>query len=85
MGRPVISADSEDARTVIIHGETGLLYRPDDLEHLTAGVEQAICLGPKLEELGMKARDLIVREHSWRSRISTLLDRLEPVLKARHA
>lgn len=80
MAKPVVASAFEDAQRTICDGETGFLFKAgskDDLKRvlLRAYQQQAV-----LPEIGNKARDEIVANHSWAARISTLIAEVERIL-----
>lgn len=81
MARAVVSADSEDARSVIANDKNGFLYIPDDEASLAAALRDAVASAPRLSRFGERARHLVVRKHSWNARIEQLLEQLEPILQ----
>jgi len=62
MGRPVIATDHGGARETVMHGDSGWLYPPGDVEALAEILDRALDLGPSERvHMGMAAR---VRIHS---------------------
>jgi glycosyltransferase involved in cell wall biosynthesis len=57
MGRPVIATDHGGARETVVHGETGWLYPPGDVEALADAIDRALNLDASARaHMGMAAR-----------------------------
>ena len=57
MGRPVIATDHGGARETVVHGETGWLYPPGDVEALAKAIDEALSLDSSARaHMGMTAR-----------------------------
>src|SRR5690625_1167717 len=65
-GVPVIAADAGGIPDVIKDGETGLLFRPGDADHLLAQVRSLLADAGRREELARNAR-ADMEQWSWRS------------------
>lgn len=62
MGRPVIATDHGGARETVVHGESGWLYPPGDVESLADVLNRALSLDPsERAHMGLAAR---VRVHA---------------------
>jgi glycosyltransferase involved in cell wall biosynthesis len=73
MGKPVVAADVGAIREVIKDGETGVLVRPKEVQHLADRVI-ALYENPLLREKISKAgREKVRREHS----LDSMLDKIE--------
>lgn len=83
MGKPVIASAFEDACRVIRPSETGFLFQGGDKESLKSALRSAWRSRPGWQEMGVRARDLIVREHSWRQRVSSMIGGVEGLVQAR--
>src|SRR5690606_4163736 len=80
MARPVVGSAYEDARRVIHEDQTGWLFKPDDPDDLARALRQAFEKRSRFAVIGQAARDLIVQQHSWDSRICTLIDQVQQVV-----
>jgi glycosyltransferase involved in cell wall biosynthesis len=84
MAKPVVASAFEDAQRVIRDRETGFLFQAgskDDLKRALVGVYQCRDVLP---EMGRRAREEVVANHSWRDRMQTMIDRVEQILKERN-
>jgi glycosyltransferase involved in cell wall biosynthesis len=80
MAKPVIASSFADARRLILEGETGYLFQPGSKESLKKKLLRAYWNKAHLMDMGHKARDEIVRNHSWTSRVSDLLRVVEKLV-----
>ena len=62
-GRTLIASDIAAAREVVIHGQTGLLFRKGDLEDMAEKI--LLAAGDPLlrEKIGKPAREQVLRRH----------------------
>ena len=74
MAKPVIASDFEDSRRVVKNRETGFLFSAGDERQLCDAILSAYESRHRLEEMGQKARASIIREHSWQTRVTSLID-----------
>ncbi len=65
-GVPVLTADLPGVREIITNGQTGFLFRPNDMADLRARIETLIQDKEKLRSVGANARDLVVQRLDWR-------------------
>lgn len=73
--RPIIASDFPPFREVIEPGKTGLLARPNDRESFLAAIA-ALRREPALGgRLALAAREKVESEHSWISRVDSILAR----------
>jgi glycosyltransferase involved in cell wall biosynthesis len=68
---PCVAASTSGSRELIVEGETGFTYPPDDVSGLAAAVRR--CLGPDGERMGETARRLAESRYS----IGRVADRYE--------
>lgn len=64
-GLPCVAARASGSRELIVEGETGFTYPPDDAEGLAVAVRR--CLGPGGVALGAQARALAERRYAIRA------------------
>lgn len=81
MGKPVIASDYEDTRRVIREG-TGYLFKIEDQRDLRQVIISAFQDKDKLSQMGLKARNEIIQNHSWDARVNKLIEEIEIILKA---
>jgi glycosyltransferase involved in cell wall biosynthesis len=62
-GRVLLASDIPAAREVVVHGQTGLLFRPGDLADLTATTLRAAADAPLRAAIGRQARAQIEARH----------------------
>jgi glycosyltransferase involved in cell wall biosynthesis len=68
---PCVAARASGSRELIVEGETGFTYAPDDVARLAAAVQQ--CLSPEGAGMGTKARQLAQARYS----IAAIADQYE--------
>ena len=76
MGKPVLASAFDDARATVRDGATGFLFEPGDRAALVRAILTAHGARARLDELGRAARQDIVKHHSWRARVSGMLQAL---------
>ncbi len=65
MGRPVIATDHGGARETVVHGETGWLYPPGNVQHLAETLDAALRLAPEDRAvMGLAARARVHARYS---------------------
>lgn len=82
MAKPVLAAHSADSKPLIADGETGFAFAAGDRKELKSAITCAMNKRRQLTAMGQQARQVIEREHSWRQRVQTLTQSLEPILES---
>jgi len=70
---PVVSAVG-GVPDVIRDGETGLLVSPGDTEAVGSAVAKLLESPTRRREIGERARQYVIKEHSWDARISEIIE-----------
>lgn len=83
MGKPVVTSAVEDTRALVREGETGFLFQPGDQEGLKQALVRAYQAREQLSEMGCKAREEVVANHSWIARTQIMIERVEQILKVK--
>jgi glycosyltransferase involved in cell wall biosynthesis len=83
MAKPVIASAFADASRVVREGETGFLFEPGSAADLRRALRQAIGSRDDLARMGNEARNLIVAEHTWLSRVTLMLPQIQRILTTR--
>ena len=81
MGKPVIAGEFEDTCSIISNHKNGFLFKWDDPDALKQALIAAYQNRESLSEMGRLAREEIVRNHSWTSRVTMLIDGVEKTLR----
>lgn len=76
MGKPAIASEYEDTRRVITD-DAGFLFTIGDRKELKQKIIKAYQSKSDLEQMGYRARQVIVSNHSWKARISKLIDAID--------
>jgi glycosyltransferase involved in cell wall biosynthesis len=80
MAKPVVASAFEDAQRVLQERETGFLFEPGNKEDLKRALKSAYQAREQLPAMGQRARDLMVAQHSWLARVSTMVTAIEQIL-----
>jgi glycosyltransferase involved in cell wall biosynthesis len=80
MGKPVVASAFEDSRRVVRPDETGFLFEGGNKESLKRTLRSAWKARSRWKIMGEAARELVVREHSWKQRVRTMIGQIEEVL-----
>ncbi len=81
MAKPVVASAFEDAKRLVIEGETGFLFQPGDKNALKQALIKAFAAKNKFEEMGKQARREIEANHSWTNRVQVLIEESDLILK----
>lgn len=74
MGKPVIASAYEDARRLIDDNKDGFLFAAQDNDSLIDSIDRAYQQQPYLSDMGGIARNKIIRDHSWNSRVTKMME-----------
>lgn len=80
MAKPVLASDFSDARSVIAGKGTGFLFESGNLEALSTRLIEAFSDTDTLRGMGAKAREEVLANHSWRSRVDVMSQRIAHLL-----
>lgn len=80
MAKPVVSSVVEDAKSLVSEGETGFLFEPGNKADLKQALKRAYQAQADLQEMGYKARQEVVVNHSWICRMQTTIEQVEQIL-----
>lgn len=81
MAKPVIASAFEDAQQMIQEEETGFLFEPGNKENLKCALTRAYQSKEQLPFMGQQAREMVVTQYSWVTRVKTMIADLEQILK----
>jgi PEP-CTERM/exosortase A-associated glycosyltransferase len=65
LGKPVAASSVGGHRELIRHGETGMLFPPDDVPGLASAVSTLLSSPSLRERMGRQGRDWVLRERTW--------------------
>jgi glycosyltransferase involved in cell wall biosynthesis len=65
MAKAVVAPDMPNIRDIIRHGETGVLFEPDNPNSLQRALQQVVASPEERRQLGQKARDAVVSTLNW--------------------
>lgn len=80
MGRPIVASAFDDARKLTEGTGAGFLFAPGDTDDLERALAEAYSARHSVAEAGARAREEVVREHSWRARIEVMIPQIEEIL-----
>lgn len=81
MGKPCITCDTTGCREIVEDGVTGFLCRVQDVDDLANKMRMMYQLPEKIRmEMGVKAREKVVREYDKKIVIKAYLDAIDQVL-----
>lgn len=66
LGKAILGSDVGGIRELIEPEKTGLLYRADDIENFCLQAKRLLAQDSLRRELGMRAREVILREKDWK-------------------
>jgi glycosyltransferase involved in cell wall biosynthesis len=75
MGLPFVASDHADARTMAASG-CGWTFQDEDVDDLVTTLAAAIGDAPGRDRAGRRARRVLLAEHTWRSRVLSLVAEL---------
>jgi glycosyltransferase involved in cell wall biosynthesis len=77
-GKPIISSDLPVLREVLVHEQNALLVPPDDVDAWEAAVRRLQSHPALAARLGERAREDLMQDYTWRSRVEKVLRDLTP-------
>jgi glycosyltransferase involved in cell wall biosynthesis len=80
LGKPVVSSILKDSETLIHENETGFLFEPGNQKEIKLCIQKAYEHRKKLPEMGRKARQIILANHSWTARVEEMIENIESKL-----
>jgi glycosyltransferase involved in cell wall biosynthesis len=80
MGKPVLGSAVGDAKVLIGNDRHGFLFTPGDTNDLERALLKAYSARERLGEMGIAAREEIVRHHSWSARTRSIANGAEQIL-----
>lgn len=78
-GKPVLVGDQDGSREAAIHGESGFVLNPFDIQAIARSISTLASDGGLRRQMGMAGRQRVVKEHSYevfRRRIRVLMEEL---------
>ena len=72
-GVPAVTSNFPGVRTVIKHGETGLLIEPKNVDALTTALQQILWNDDLRKRMGQAARQFVLEKFSWERHIDGLM------------
>lgn len=84
MGLPVLASAFDDAAALAQSTGAGFLFEPGCIDSLAARLAEIHQQRKNLAAMGRRARQVIVKEHSWDSRVSNMLEHIAYILRKSH-
>jgi glycogen synthase len=66
LGKPVLASAVGGIRELMEHGQTALLFRPEDMDEFCTQARALIDHATLRDELGFRARQTVLREKDWK-------------------
>jgi glycosyltransferase involved in cell wall biosynthesis len=79
MAKPVIVSAFWDAQCLVEDGKTGFLFEPGDNVALEEVIMHVYKSRSNLIEMGIRAREVVEKNHSWRIRVAKILNRVSEI------
>ncbi len=83
MGKPIVATAYDDARTLVRDTDAGFLFEPGDTEDLQRALREAYSSREAFPEAGRRAREEVLRRHSWEARLRETIPKVEEILRRR--
>jgi glycosyltransferase involved in cell wall biosynthesis len=83
MAKPVIASTHEDSLRLVMPGKTGYLFQGGSVDDLTNALRKAFRGREHLREMGLQARDLILKGHTWQIRTENMIDEITDRLSSK--
>ncbi len=80
MSKPTIASDFDDARQAVHDGETGFLFQATNKDDLKRALLKAYQARNTLAQMGYRAREQVVKHHSWKKRVTSLIEQVERLM-----
>ena len=81
MGKPIVATAYDDARNLVRDTGAGFLFKPGDTEDLKRALREAYRSRETFEEAGRRAREEVLRRHSWEARLKAMIPKVEEILR----
>ncbi len=80
MGKPIIATAYDDARNLVRDTGAGFLFQPGEAEDLKQALREAYGARETFPEAGWRAREEVLRLHSWEARLGDMIPKVEEIL-----
>lgn len=78
--KPVIVSRNADSDKLVSDGSTGFSFVAGDKASLKGAICRATARKDEIPVMGSRARAVIEQHHSWKIRVETLIEKLEPII-----
>ena len=83
MGKPIIATAYDDARNLARDTNAGFLFEPGNTEDLQRALREAYAAREGFPETSRRAREEVLRRHSWEARLREAIPKIEEILRRR--
>jgi len=83
MAKPVLASAYDDSESVVRPGATGYLFRSGDRETLKSALIRAYQMRDSLPLMGATAREQIIANHSWCTRVQQMVNGITSIVENR--
>ncbi len=84
MGKPIIAATYDDILRLNKDNVPCFLFKPGDKADLKNSLRQAYGMRSQWQSMGIQAREVITKNHSWDARVQQLIAHVESILEAKY-
>ncbi|WPD19722.1 glycosyltransferase [Thermaerobacter composti] len=81
MSRPILASDFDEARILVKEASCGYIFRMGNKKDLKRVLRQAYAEQHKWNEMGRRARKIVVERHSWHARVRDAINKIESILE----
>ena len=64
-GKPVVAVEGQGVDGIVIHGETGLLAKPQQVDSLVEALDFLLSHPEEARAIGERARELVLKNYTW--------------------
>jgi len=79
-GKPVIGCEGEGIEDFVEHDKSGLLVKPKDVDSLVKALDFLLSNPTKAQEIGKRARDLVLKNYTWEKNAKKTIEVYREVL-----
>jgi glycosyltransferase involved in cell wall biosynthesis len=80
MGKPVLAAENDDSRNMIVEKQNGFLFTAGNKDDLKRSIRTALQEVDNWKTMGEEARKTVVNKASWTMRVKTMQDGIDRIV-----
>jgi teichuronic acid biosynthesis glycosyltransferase TuaC len=82
-GKPVVAIQGQGVDGIVIHGETGLLVKPRDINSLVEALDFLLSHPDEARAMGERAREVVLANYTWEKNAEKTIEVYREVLNER--